>query len=414
MRDRGSAGTRTVCLRKPGTHQSHLREHLVQRRRFLQNLGVIGSAPLLGACARTFGIPLTAMAAPGTGPGAERDTEGVWREGAAYARWAPSPHNIQPWRLRVLSATSCELCYDPARLLPQTDPTSAFTMMGLAMFVEYLSIAVGTRGFAVHADYVNAPLDYSATLPKRFAMLTLVPARNTETFERRLMLERQTSRLPYDGTVVDDASLNALTQLSAEHRHTFTWSSEEELVHWMLDLNRFTLFRDLDDDAGRTELRRWIRTTDDEASAKKDGLWSHCLRFPGWLLKAFFDEHEKWGHGWRAHMCGKMLVRGMSGTRTVAWWSGPFSGPEDWINAGTLLGRSWLELTRRGVQMHPFGSVITNPDAHAKLVSRVGAAANDEQLWLVVRLGRSDVPPRSYRVDERAIFLDNDARLEGR
>jgi hypothetical protein len=385
----------------------------MQRRRFLQSLGAISSLPLLGACARAFGIPLATMATPSGGPGSERDTDGVWREGAAYARWAPSPHNIQPWRLRVLSATTCELCYDPARLLPVTDPTSAFTIMGLAMFVEYLSIAVGTRGYAVHADYVHAPLDYTATRPTRFATLTLVPSPNSETFERRLLLERQTSRLPYDGTAVDEASMHALTQLSREYRHTLTWSSEAELVHWMLDLNRFTLFRDLDDDAGRTELRKWIRTTADEAAAKQDGLWSHCLRFPGWLLKAFFDEHRKWGHGWRARMCGNMLVRGMSGTRTVAWWSGPFAGPTDWINAGVLLGRSWLELTRRGVQMHPFGSVITNPEAHAKLVTRVGAPAADEQLWLLVRMGRSDVPPRSYRVDEGSIFLDGDSRTEG-
>ena len=384
----------------------------MERRRFLQSLAALGSVPLLSACARALGVPLAALAPSDRAAATGHDAEGVWHEGAAFARWAPSPHNIQPWRLRVVSATTCELLYDPARLLPQTDPTSAFTMMGLAMFVEYLSIAVGTRGYAVHADYVQAPLDYTVAQPTRFAMLSLVPARNTEVFERNLLLERQTSRLPYDGTAVDDSSIQALAELSRQYRHTFTASSDEELVHAMLDLNRFTLFRDLDDAADRTELRRWIRTTDDEAATKKDGLWSHCLRFPGWLLKAFFDEHEKWSHGWRARMCGNMLVRGMRGTRTVAWWSGPFAGPTDWINAGTLLGRSWLELTRRGVQMHPFGSVITNPDAHAKLIARVGAPAPDEHLWLLVRMGRSDAPPRSYRVDERSIFLDDDTSTE--
>jgi hypothetical protein len=396
-------------LRHSGSRRFHFDHHLMQRRRFLQTLGVIGSTPLLGACARTFGFPIAAMATPDGGPGAERDAEGVWREGAAYARWAPSPHNIQPWRLRVVSAMECELLYDPARLLPTTDPTSAFTIMGLAMFVEYLSIAVGSRGFAVHAEYADTPLDYTATRPTHFARLTLLPSPNTETFERRLLLERQTSRLPYDGSAIDVGTMDALARLSREYQQTMSWSSDDELVRWTLDLNRFTLFRDLDDDAGRTELRRWIRTTDDEAAEKKDGLWSHCLRFPGWLLKAFFDEHEKWGRGWRARMCGSMLVRGMSGTRTVAWWSGPFAGPTDWINAGAMLGRAWLHLTARGIQMHPFGSIITNTEAHAKLTAKVGAPPGRDQLWLLVRLGRSAVPPRSYRLDEHSIFLDDDS-----
>jgi hypothetical protein len=50
--------------------------------------------------------------------------------------------------------------------------------------------------------------------------------------------------------------------------------------------------------------------------------------------------------------------------------------------------------------------VITNPDAHAKLVARVGKPPGNEQHWLLARIGHSATPPRSYRVPERAIFID--------
>ena len=108
-------------------------------------------------------------------------------------------------------------------------------------------------------------------------------------------------------------------------------------------------------------------------------------------------------------MCGKMLVKGMHGTRTVAWWSGPFSQPEHWIQAGVVLARSWLELTRRGVQMHPFGSIITNPSAHARLLDKLGTDGGADPLWLLVRVGQSDAPPRSYRLDASSIFLDDNS-----
>ena len=149
----------------------------MERRHFLRGMGLAGIAPVLSACARTFRISPDVMAKPEGGPHDGRDPEGVWQEGAAYARWAPSPHNIQPWLLRVVSPTHCELLYNPARLLPKTDPTSAFTVMGLTMFAEYLSVAVAPRGYAVRAEYVARPIDYAVTRPTLFANLELVPTR---------------------------------------------------------------------------------------------------------------------------------------------------------------------------------------------------------------------------------------------
>jgi hypothetical protein len=373
----------------------------MKRREFLRGAGLAGVAPFLAACARS----LSPLISPGTATPGARDGESLWREGAAYARWAPSPHNIQPWLLRVVSPTHAELRYDPSRLLPKLDPTSAFTIIGLTMFADFLSTAVAPLGYAIRADYLMRPLDYSATDPALFANLELIPISGEPVIDRAVILKRQTSRLPYDGFKAAESVMRTLAAESARFGNTFEWSSEDELVQWIIELNRFTLFNDLDRDDERNELRRWIRTSAHEAATKKDGLWSECLRFPGWLLKAFFDEHEKWGKGWRAETCGKMLVEGMRGTRTVGWWSGPFAEPRDWIQAGHTLGRSWLELADKGLQMHPFGSVITNPVAHARLLRKLARPSSAEPLWLLARIGRSDAPPRSYRLDERSIFL---------
>ena len=379
----------------------------MRRRRFVVQLGGGVLASSVAACARTFRIPLSVMAAPSGGPGGELDPVGIWRDGAAYARWTPSPHNTQPWRLRVRSPERGELYYDPRRLLPTTDPTGAFTMMGLAMFAEYLSLAVRPHGVTLKTNIIEQPLDYSATRPVLFATLDLLPTAASPAFDRQLILERKTSRLPYDGRPVEAPAMSALGALAHAPGHHMAWSSDPEFVRWAIELNRFTLFSDLDDAPTRRELSKWMRFTDQEAAAQNDGLWSHCLHMPGRILRGFFEDHAKWGRGWRANLCGRMLVHSMKGTSTVAWWSGPFTTPADWISAGRVLGSSWLELTRRGVQMHPFGSIITNPRAHAQLRDKVGAPEGSKQLWLMARLGRSATPPRSYRVPEPAVFLDD-------
>lgn len=107
----------------------------MKRREFLRGAGLAGMAPILAACTRS----LSSLVPSGGLAPIARDAEGVWREGAAYARWTPSPHNIQPWLLRVVSPAHAELLYDPSRLIPKLDPTSAFTIIGLTMFANYLS-----------------------------------------------------------------------------------------------------------------------------------------------------------------------------------------------------------------------------------------------------------------------------------
>lgn len=378
----------------------------MDRRRFLHRSALAAMAATLPACARAFRLPLTTMVAPDAGVAAACDADGAWAAAAAYARWAPSPHNIQPWLLRLRSATECDVLCDPARMLPVLDPTSAFTTVGMTMFVEYLGIALAPLGWRMTATYVDAPLDPHAASPTVFARLVIERATSPDAaIDRELILRRQTSRLPYDGTPIDANVLQELAAVSAQHGHKLQWSSDDAFVAWTIDLNRRTMFRDLDDDASRTELRRWIRPTDNEAHATQDGLWAHCLRLPGWLLRAFFDDHKKWSRGWRARMCGDMLVRGMRGSRTVAWWSGPFATPADWRAAGRALGAQWLVLTRHGIGVHPFGSVITNPEAYTALVTKLARAPQDAPLWLLARLGRSETPPRSLRRDERSLFL---------
>jgi hypothetical protein len=349
------------------------------------------------------------VAAPG-GPPAGLDPDNVWRDAVAYARWTPSAHNTQPWRIRVIAPRKADVLYDPTRLLPSTDPNGAFCTVGLSIFVEYLTVALQSAGFSVHTEYADGPLALSSTTLERFASLRLTPARATPGYDCGLLLKRQTSRLPYDGIPVEDGALRAMNTIADEANHRFGSSSDAGFVRWVLDLNRDTLFSDVSDASTRTELRRWLRYTEAQADASKDGLSSRCLNVRGSLLQRFFEDNAQWGNGWRATVAGNALLNSMRGTRTVAWWSGPFATQTDWIAAGRVLSRTWLELTRRGISLHPFGSVITNAGAHARLRDRLGVNEEHRPLWLLARLGRSATPPRSHRIAHNDLFVTGRSR----
>ena len=57
---------------------------------------------------------------------ARNTTIPTWESLVDWARWAPSVHNLQPHRLKIVSETEAILCYDPKFLLPVGDPKSDF------------------------------------------------------------------------------------------------------------------------------------------------------------------------------------------------------------------------------------------------------------------------------------------------
>jgi hypothetical protein len=336
-----------------------------------------------------------------------RIPDGIWVDLVDDARWAPSPHNLQSWLVRVRGPTDAELLYDPARALPQTDPLGRFVTVGLGVFVESLALAAASRGLALAVTYEGARIDAGARRPAPFAGLSLAPADVGEPLPVSLLRERRTSRLPYDGRAVPERVLEELRTLARSGGHELRWSSDRTLVNEILALNEETLFFDMTDATARREVGRWLRFSAAEAAQRGDGFSPAALGFPGPLLNLFFRAHRLAElPGVRDAVHG-LYRRTMRGTPTIAWLQGPFEQPEDWLATGRLLQRLWLTLTKHGVRLHPFGSIVTNADANACAHELLDLRPAPEAgtFWLAARLGYSAEPPRSHRLETEQLLV---------
>ena len=328
----------------------------------------------------------------------------TWAELLEDARWAPSPHNVQPWRLRPRSDTTAELLYDPARLLPYTDPASAFMTLTLGLFVECLAVAAAARGLALDAMFPAAAAEPGAGAPRPYATVALRPGGSDE-LDAELLLRRRTSRLPFDGRPLDEGVLAELRALAADRGHALEATSDPRLVEETLALNRETLFDDMRDERARVEVGAWLRFSAAEAARRRDGFSPAALGFPGWLLRLFFERHRLLDAPLVRRAVRRLHLRTTRGTRTVAWLTGPFATPEDWVAAGRMLARLWLTATRAGAHLHPFGSIVTNERANARLHELVGLDPSRGPLWLVMRLGYGEEPPRSHRLETDELLV---------
>jgi hypothetical protein len=338
------------------------------------------------------------------------DGVSVWRNIARYAATCPSPHNTQPFRLKVLSADEAEVVFVPRRGLPVADPKGRFTWVTAGIFVEICTIAAHGLGFELAHRESFEPMyrDGDTETPQVVSRLRLMPATGPlEDFDPALILARHTSRLPYDGRPIPRDLIAEMQAEALRAGHRFEARSDKASIDWVIELNRQALFHDMENDAIRKELVRWLRFGRHEEDITRDGLSSRCLGFPGSLLRSFFTRPRFWTLPGIKQAIGWLYGTSMKGVGTIGWLRGPYASECDWMAAGHLMLRLWLTVTSHGYYWHPYGSVITSDSARGNMIEYLGLAAESDAdfVWLLLRLGKSDAPPLSYRLPVEEIML---------
>lgn len=334
-----------------------------------------------------------------------------WHRIAPYAQRCPSPHNTQPFRLRILDEDRAELVFVPRRGLPTADPLGRFTWLTAGIFAEICSIAAHGQGFELTIEWDHTPMypNGDTATPQTLARLNLKRAgAPVADLDPQLILDRHTSRLPYDGSTVPTAVIDELKAEAERLGHRFETRSDREAIRWVVELNKQALFHDLDNEPLRTELTKWLRYDRREEDLMRDGLSARCLTFSPTLFRSFFTRHRFWTLPVVRNVVGLVYGATMKGIGTIGWLRGPYRDSKDWVAAGQCMIRLWLMLTKHGIYWHPYGSVITSEDARTNMIRYLELpkeAGTGDMVWLLLRLGRSKEPPLSHRLPLEEIIL---------
>jgi hypothetical protein len=335
----------------------------------------------------------------------------TWQRIATYVRYTPSPHNTQPYRLHPITDLKAEVIFIPSRGLYVADPEGRFTWLTAGIFIELCNIVANSMGYILNVQWDLRPLypegDY--TTNHVVARLELQDSNSaTPNFDPELILKRHTSRLPYNGNLVPQETINKLQAEALSYGHKFMTSTDAKDIAWVKELNKDSLFYDLENTGIRMELTQWLRFSKKEAHLKKDGLSAECLHMPGPLLHSFFYHHKFWGMPGLKQMVEKIYMGTMKGIGTIGWLQGPYKDPEDWVKSGQLMIRLWLLLTEAGIYWHPYGSVITNDNARTDMLNHLGLSdeeGGNNMIWLLLRMGYSKEPPHSERLPLEDIII---------
>ena len=131
------------------------------------------------------------------------------------------------------------------------------------------------------------------------------------------------------------------------------------------------------------------------------------MGFAGGLLKSVFQDHEIWTKGISKTLLRNTYMSSFVGTTTICWYRGFFGSKVDYVNSGRMFARSWLNLTKHNLYIHPFGSLVTNKSAHKKIKKYFQDKSNKKPIWMIYRLGYSKTPARSYRLETHEFLIKN-------
>ena len=326
-----------------------------------------------------------------------------WRLLLGHALRAPSPHNVQPWRVRILDARQAELLIEKRRTLPKEDVTGSFIILTMGMFVEALRLVAAHHGLGFDEEWVHEPAWYAAENLERvgqalipFARLRLradAPPAPEIADVTALLAARRTSRLPYEPTPVAAEVGAQLAAVAQRGGHRYAQTSDPSRIGRLLAFNIEAVFEDLNHPPYCEELAGWLRYSERASRRHRDGLDARCMNVSPlelwttfhlpWLLR--FPALQPWFRRRYRAQIGPVA--------TLGFLCGPFWDPRDAAATGRLLLHFWLECTRLGLSIHPYGNLVTNRPTAARVRTETGL----DDVWLAFKIGHSAPPPASRR-----------------
>jgi hypothetical protein len=313
----------------------------------------------------------------------------AWRSILEFGRLAPTPHNTQWYFVHVVDSGTARVCIDESIAIPFTDPNDQFRYTGLGVFTRHLEVAARAAGFELHTTFDDHDAPGSV-------VARIVGRQPVDEALAVLLRTRRTSRFAYGDEPVSAAAIQAV-QAITDRRTTLALTTDPRIVRAVLELNNEILLADLQDKGTSRELDSWIRYTERSRRRHQNGFTPASLATPAWKIWAVFRLRSLLRFAVvRRWLTTQYLSQNRAAS--VGWISGPLATPHDQFQAGRTLMDAWITLTEHGYYLQPYGSIITDDAARARLLRTIGVdEAPDELVWMIFRAGTSSPPPRSLR-----------------
>ena len=284
-----------------------------------------------------------------------------------YASLAPNAHNAQAWNVRYYKESNTFiLAFDTARALQATDPDNRETYLSLGAFLENFRQAALAYGFDTKIDILS---EASTTVEKAekaekvdIARIHLLPQKNPPSLQAVARLElmkiRHTDKRPYSNKPINQRKLSELLQKHQAFLSYYAKGTAEFDYLSKIAINAMQMQGEQPEK--RAELATWLRFSDEEAKAHRDGLPAEQLSISG-LRKFFYyslydrEKARSASFGQEAVDQVKDQVSHSAGFFII---TGKNSSLPELIKTGMAFEAFWLDAAAFGILLQPMSQML--------------------------------------------------------
>jgi len=381
----------------------------MERRKFIITTGGFVSATMLTTILEASPL-MTLTGCSSSSKNKERDDYAQFDKpilkALAIGLNAPSAHNTQPWKFKIVSDTEAEIYIDETRLLPQTDPPTRQIHISGGCFLE--TIAIGSTLINYETTFSLFPKGEYALSElgqKPFAIIKLTPQEKVSVHPlANHIFNRHTSRLVYESALISDETKDKLIKESASEYSRLIIKNNQEEIKPYLDIFKEAMKIESFNLPTNEETRRMFRFNSEEIETKRDGLTFEGQGTTG-LSKVFTkmavkNNEESWNKKSNVDAGLEKFNKGVDSSKSLVYWITETNTIKDWINVGRDITNFLLVLTKNDMYAHPLNQGIQEYKAMDETRTKLDSLmkiTNEQKIQMIVRIGKSEKPFISYR-----------------
>ncbi|HEX4774089.1 MAG TPA: hypothetical protein VH234_01060 [Candidatus Saccharimonadales bacterium] len=313
----------------------------------------------------------------------------------------PSPHNGQPIEVKQLGTDTFELYFQKERGLQAAEVSFLFSYVTMGVFITHLSLCAKALGHEMSHELQLPPVrSLKGTGAVKFASCKIrFSATKPDEALQKTLVFRQTSRKKYYEGINEALSQQTIAIAAEKHMQLVKMNRPD--THQAIWLNQRAVFDDMFDDSVRHELDHWLRYSKNEKKTKRDGLAYDCMELNGRAMKLIVNHYKILHWPVVSNLLKKYYLRTMSDNSNAFYLLTPFSTELEAYDVGVAVMQIWRAIATQGYYLHPFGTIMSNVEAHDDFLKLAHIDHEDRSknfLVFIYRAGKSKTPHNSLRI----------------